>query len=611
MSITANVIHLTLVALFSLALLGALLVLEYRRPNPARRTRRMIAATLATLSLMLIGLDFTIEGKRSPMKKNNEAIFLITANPDPDTLRTAQAALNPIKLYSLGGTRFENAEPIYDAGEILRAHETDFAAGAVLHLFGDGLEQADLTRLSGVSMVYHPSAIQTGIGEIAFPEKISLGGSMDVSGVLTAESAGSVGNNPSWLRLETPSGKKDSVRVDSGVVRFRFSDTPREAGEFFYRLVYGTRIETLAVQVVPPQKMSVLILESAPTFETKYLKQFFAQRGFRVVSRTTVTQKETRDDAINLPKEFQKAAVASYQLIITDMKRLASLTTDEARQLQTAVTERGAGILITDIDSSAIRSQRVKALFPFSLVPLFDEETRRAELMWNQTMTDEIGVEPFSISQDAGIKFIVRDKAGRGIAAVAPIGNGRVGFSLVSASYEWQLAGKETSYAAYWSQVVSELTSDLSEQWRYEPLMFCDKPSRFMLSTDSLQPKLITDGDTVGMVQDTRDARLWHGTIWFTSSGWKRISQGGAADERVYVYERTAWRGVQQAATQSVTRRAMMLRRANRITESLTSDTASIKSAIESDVPPNPVWTALLFGLFLIAAAYLWVEGKW
>ncbi len=93
-----------------------------------------------------------------------------------------------------------------------------------------------------------------------------------------------------------------------GATPFSLEAVPRQAGRYLYRLVLveasgdTLAVEPFGVSVEAPVPLRVLVLQGAPRFETRYLKNWLAEEGGRMVIRSTISRDRYRTEFLNLPE---------------------------------------------------------------------------------------------------------------------------------------------------------------------------------------------------------------------------------------------------------------------------------------------------------------------
>ena len=593
-----------------------LATLAFRRPNRQRLALRLALSGIAVASLVLMAW----QPRWQTVPKPVEAI-LLTPGAQPTQVARLADSLTAPRFFTLPGvpsTRF-GAEVVPDAGFLARNH----AEIATFHIVGEGLPGYALEALRGVQVRAYPAPLQPGIVFVDGPRTLALGQTLRMQGqVMIDEKQGSPPS--STLFFEGPGGPVDSLVIDtSGAVIFSLEATPRQAGRLRYRLtLVAASGDTLAaepvgVSVEEPVPLRVLVLQGAPRFETRHLKNWLAAEGGRLAIRSTISRDRYRTEFLNLPERdlarLTPAALRAFDVVLLDARVLAALTDTERRVLQRAVRDEGLGVLLSPDLLTRNGDPAGRFFQPFEGRPLDDTAPRRVRLRWENTLlTSSIPAEPFTIAPTWGVDFLMQDEAGRGVAAMRMQGMGRLGLSLATETYRWVLEGNAGMHAVYWSHLLSALArpSRGADQWFVgtQGPVFRDEPLALTLQTLGPTPRgLVFSGgtaDTVYMAQDLAEPTRWHGTFWPRAAGWHRIVTASAEPSGVagfwfYVHDPTAWRAWQAA-------------RNARATMQFAEKRASVSNEMERKAPLASVPVPLLwfFLPFVISCAGLWLESK-
>lgn len=96
-----------------------------------------------------------------------------------------------------------------------------------------------------------------------------------------------------------------------------------------------------------------MILNGFPTFESKYLKNYLAETGHRVVVKNQLTAARYKYEYFNITSkpviDITKEKLTLFDLLIIDSKSLKNLSNRERTTLKNVVKESGMGILIQPV----------------------------------------------------------------------------------------------------------------------------------------------------------------------------------------------------------------------------------------------------------------------
>ena len=199
-------------------------------------------------------------------------------------------------------------------------------------------------------------------------------------------------DRPSTLKLIGPAGIEDSVQLKGkSSMPFSLSTFTKQEGKFIYQLELitdGKPIESnnLPVEVLPEKKLNILFIQQYPTFETRYLKNYLAEKGHGVTLRYHVSKTVFRYEYSNTDKQvFSKLnnqLLNEIDLLITTPEAIKDLTTSEVNTLQSSMND-GLGVLL-------LFSQRVKGIqniFPFELTDVKTDTVSLTSTHWKSKLT--------------------------------------------------------------------------------------------------------------------------------------------------------------------------------------------------------------------------------
>ncbi|MFQ5677200.1 MAG: hypothetical protein ACE5G1_15005, partial [bacterium] len=390
---------------------------------------------------------------------------------------------------------------------------------------------------------------------------------------------------------------------------------PRDTGRYVYGLSFQDssgklRIEErFGVVVVAPDPLRILILESSPRFQTKYLKNWLAEKDNHVAIRTTISKERFRYEFLNQSKinlnPIKYSVLRRFDLVI-----LAGtvLQDSELNALDRANRKEGVGVLVLP-DGDQLAS--FISVFKFKELPELDRRIVRIRLTDGPNhLSTPISVEPFEIEDESGLKTLLSDHTGRTISAAYRRGNGFIGASLLIDSYQWLLEGNQQDYAEVWSNLLSRLARRKTTlaRWGLQQAnpVFVGQPLRVYLRTTSVQPvgeigAEFEQSTPVYLRQEVDEPDAWTGVYWPRQKGWHRLSVRDSPGEPLwfYVHGKQEWLALQRAKSLAATHEAELR---SRFLEQRPDDVV-----IATTTPLSPLW---FFMTFLGCCAYLWLENK-
>lgn len=594
------------------ATLASLGFLELRRANKRQLALRLAATAVATLSLAMLCLE--------PMywaeERASEA-FLLTSNFSAERVQAAAESLRPAHRFALprasSSEKISGVVPLPNLPTLAR----QYPHIRRLHLFGDGLRPDELALLDRLALTLHLNALPDGVTVASFPTRIALGEALRAQGTWHAPRRDSL-----WLYLEGGGMRADSaLLVGEGELPFELFATPKQAGEWLYKL-YAVRAarDTAFVGIVPihvsaPKSIRVLIVERAPSFETRAFKQWASATDNALAIRSALSRGKFFTEFLNLSplalERLTTAVLDKVDVVIMDFESLVGLGASEQAALRQAV-ENGLGVLIVLSDAPTKNQAKTHHFFLgfFATMP----EKGGARYAKPQGMSPKasasaaLPIAPLRLQEGFAAEVIVRDEAEQALVIAGVRGLGKVAVSIVEETFRWALEGKSDLYANYWSRVLTRLARPRAQTdiWQVAtPLPTVDLPCHLTLRT--LAPKPIAlvaypSGalDTLFFKQSLVEPALWETTFWAREQGWHRILRLDDHDSvslAFYAHLDTEWLSLRRAAMQTATRVFAQTRGQ----EANQADVAQVRR-------PVPQWW--FFALFVIAAGYLWAERQ-
>jgi hypothetical protein len=218
-----------------------------------------------------------------------------------------------------------------------------------LKVLGHGLTAEQWTAIPDhVEVDFHAPALN-GLVNVNWPGHLSRGEPLLVKGRYRQEE-----NQAAHLELIAPGGGVvDEVELRAGQ-DFSLSAIPRVAGEHEYRLRLRqegrvSTEETVAVSVSSGRGARLLVIQSAPSFETRHLKSWAGELGNPLLILTRISKERHISQAVNLPDNadtrLSPALLAGQDLLIMDGRSWFELTVGHREWVTTAVNE-GLGLLV-------------------------------------------------------------------------------------------------------------------------------------------------------------------------------------------------------------------------------------------------------------------------
>lgn len=485
-----------------------------------------------------------------------------------------------------------------------------------LTIMGHGLETMQWQRFpDDLAIRFDPPSL-SGLVAAAWPRSLLQGEPLVVTG----------------RYLEDPSAKATTIEMldPAGVAvathdllsgdTFELITRPKAAGLLEYRLrVLGNdgelHAEPAPVHVRSGERPVLYVLQSAPSFETRQLRNWAGDSGATVVTDTTVTRGRELRQRVNADqladKGLSPALLEITGLAVVDGRAWAGLDAGRRAWFETAVRE-GMGLLIlADGDLAAYLDDNDTLLQGFGLAERERDEDGYVPVWESSESQQRLPLLGFELVHRDGAA-LTRIESGEVIEAYRNFGLGRVAISVLRERHRWLTSGEEATYTAYWARLMSRLG-------RPAPLPYLLPPADDTWSRPQRRTRLCAmAGDTevtfeVAPLQGEATLELKSAApgfggprrcteFWPRQPGWHRVRlYAGAAGEPLseawyYVFGehqwQTHWRYSRQQAT---------LRRTSTIAE----DEAAMSRTARVDIEPFWPWL-----LFLISAGLLWLERR-
>ena len=563
------------------------IVFVFLRPNRARLAVRLLASfsVIAGMSLLVIPIfnAKSLSGKTQ--------LLILTEGYQEDSVVAYQQS-NSIKL----------------SWEALNQAAIDQADA--IAIFGYGLPDTSIWKIPPAKTKFHTSNLPRGISHIHWKQEMALGQSLLIQGRVS---------NPKLekLVLQLLSGQElveQKMLIAQPFINFQFNPSPKNLGTGNYQLVLLKGKDTLSNNPIPfivalPKSISVLLLQDAPGFEQKFLKNWLTDHGYPLAARTRIS-KQIFDQAFSNRASsnllnINANLLAGFDLLLTDEASLNSLSPMEQYQIRTAIREQGLGLLVTTdtiLKHAPILDQTL------SIKPVFDSTIAHHYLKmqghdsaWHPMLQKEswLVIEP-----NPQIQSLVTDAKGRILTGLYAEGMGRIGFSTIDQTHYWSLGSKQWDYDFYWTQLLESLTSQriARESWSMGAnLNFLSHPTEVVQWKDTADHSTaIVSGAKVYLQEDPLYPFKQIGKFWPNQSGWQNLITNIGQIKPWYVFESKDWLLVQWSQRMAQTK-ALLSQTAN----DLHIPSSKKKPAERQLIPPIWAWLILLLGLTV-----LWIESK-
>ncbi|WP_299456898.1 hypothetical protein [uncultured Microscilla sp.] len=590
-----------IVTVVSLVMWAFLSWQAWQRPNKKYLVGRLLASAGLVLALAMLGL----QPARQTTQKTLSAILLTNeyTTATVDSLREREDSVLVFGYQEVAIDKHTIKAP--DAAFIQR----NYPQLGTLHIVGDGVQTYDLPRLKSFNAVFHLNPIPAGFTSVNYAPETIAQDRWQVKGSY---------HNPTdtnvVLVLASPGGAVDSALIGSRQTEnFALRDRPKEAGQFIYRVLVkaptGDTLynEPVPVHIRPKQKLNIVIINSFPRFETKYLKNWLATEGHQVAVRSVISKNKVKDEFVNQSAtgfQLNAALLKQIDLLILDAEYAQGLGAGTMAVLRQAIKNQGLGVLIQADESGRVPT----ALASFPLGRIEHEKTMVDGNDFGVKGSFELKQQPYLLQQKLGMLALVRNQQGQALVGYNVTGLGSVGISLIAESYQLLLDGKPSYYAAYWSHLLSKLAKKQIPTHVWEINTAFPKVNascKLTLSTATPQP--------VGTLTKTSNVlefylqnqvnfdQKWNGTVWAEHQGWHQLRVKGDTTEQtpLYIFGEQDWQNWQTIHQIRANDHWARQQATNANSNTVTPLTQH-----------QPIPLAYFFGLFLLCTGFLWLEPK-
>ena len=433
------------------------------------------------------------------------------------------------------------------------------------------------------------------------------------------------------VRLQDPAG----VTVDRSVLSdddvFALRTVPRALGAVTYRLQLledgaVTRDEPVTTYVRDVELARLLVMQSAPSFETRQLANWAADRGSRLLIDTGISRDRSLVQRINLPESapstIDAPMLAATDLAVVDGRRWVQLDVTLRESLLSAV-EDGLGLLLLLDESLAawldnhpemrewlgVRLARVEGEASYRLAGVGGDESEVDE------PNAALPAAPWRIDT-VDAQTLTRAESGAVLESWRAYGRGRLALSRLRERHRWATSGDRSVFARYWARILQTLgRPGVTPKWRPTPapttlrvgqrIMFCanlvdEKPLTFRfapLNTEALEDAAVIEQP---LTPHSEGSAQGCGFVWPDQSGWHSLTlvrENGETTDRVlqWVFGDDVHRADRFARRQSATARRL----------AASPDEPAKPAPVYEPISPWWGW-----GLLVLALAPLWLERR-
>ncbi|WP_340679794.1 hypothetical protein [Paraglaciecola sp.] len=512
--------------------------------HPKRRAMVIVLNILA--SVALIGLVADIRLSKSQISQ----AWLFSAGSLPQGVEELQKldAAHEAKLFvlhdvaKLADNELDSAHIIHTPAQIL-----DWQPELQhLTVVGDGLSATQWPALTAsnaeLKIDFLPSAPLTGLVNMRWHQQLVQGENLEVSGQLQI---GEQDKNPAdlyELSLVDPMGNKLVEQNLREGEDFIFNALPPTTGRWLYQLrlrdpeqskqtklstekfvteelvtdalVTETLVtENIAVSVQRAQPVKLLIYQSAPSFETRQLRQWAGSFANPVTVISQISKNKHLSQHFNItepiPSNIElmtQDQLNQFDLVVMDGRALSLISQAQWSALKQAV-QQGLGLLLL-ADQSLPAALELRELQQdktlasnITLNPITTQgEAQTVVPNWpNSQIEQAIQAQTMQLIIKQGTNLVMGDQQ-QTLVSMLSMGLGHIGVSLINNTYQWQTSGMATQYSTYWQYLLSKLAANRQSAY------WLTQDKRLLLNQHSATCVLSQTADPVVQLQGSNDS---------------------------------------------------------------------------------------------------------
>ena len=612
------VISLSLLLLASMLLSFRFVSVRLFKRAPWRAVTIMLLNTIAYAAVFLL----LIEPRYSQQVQQN--VTLVTEGAEASgagNISSTSLYIAPgVQISSAVKQTFSNANWLLDVEQLLLREP----ALSSIKVYGFGLEQEQwLNFPQNISVEFEPPVID-GFTAMRWPRSLVEGEVLSVNGHYQTQDMDDI----IQLRLLDPADNiVDEARIKSDQ-GFSLTTRIKTPGNLVYRLQAWDAGLMLSEQPVPVSvglavPLDILIMQSAPSFETRALKKFAETRGHRIRLNTDISKGKRITQSANLANDTDTSLspqnLAQQDILIMDGRALINLPLTQRQWLNAAV-DAGLGLLLL-ADSTLVKNindLNEDLLTGFNLAPLANVETTAVPRLLTANATDwQVPLPVLTMQLDAeNADVLIDDGKGRSLVITRAKGLGQIGISLVSHSHSWLTAGQNAAWGDYWRTLFSSLSRLPADSYLLAPpetefnrvnqrLAVCavGTGKGASVSINAMAPLALSSGFDLQLASDRLNSARQCTYFWPRVSGWHQLhlysaDRSSVLDQKaVYVFDSDQWLAQQ---------------RKQRLQATLARSSKNGKKPVETNTalvsePLNPFW---LWLTLILSATCLWLERK-
>ncbi|GAA0755506.1 hypothetical protein [Psychroflexus lacisalsi] len=467
-----------------------------------------------------------------------------------------------------------------------------------IFVLGSGIASYDLWSLENTTATYLSGHELSGIIKLNYKQENKVGNQLDVKGIFANR------RFKNRLVLQDAAG----TALDSAVFGskekegFQLSTTLKVSGNYVFSIIEKDSLgevlnrNALPVKIQKRKAPRILILNTYPTFEIKYLKNFLADLGHEVTVKNRITTGRYKFEFFNAEqmnlRSLNSSNLGGFDLVILDSGFLKTLSNSERNALQKSIKATGLGLFILG------EAKALNNLGDFSVFTLQPVST--LEVGFDELKTVRLTTQPFRLKQEFGLEEIHTLNASI-FSAYKRSGQGRIGTTMLQNTWQLLLDGKQEAYQQIWSDIIEQLSKReflLASFSSVDKFVLKDEPFTFQLRTSKENPIILDQYDhLIPLKQDLNVSETWSGVTYPLSLGWQRLNmeQDSTSSFEYYVHQSDSWKSLRHYQTQQANMKFFQ------------EKFRGSKDIDQTYVAIHPFW---FFGIFIFSMTGLWLLPK-
>lgn len=403
------------------------------------------------------------------------------------------------------------------------------------------------------------------------------------------------------LKISGPAGVEDSVLLQEGESKFSLTVRPKTSGQVFYYLLGKLNDEVLfeekvPIDVLPQLSLNILLLQSFPTFETRFLKNYLGEQGHQLALRYQVSKSIYRYEFVNCERksfEVNSEFLDNQDLLIVTEDALKQMNKRDLSEITQAV-QQGLGLLLL-VQSGDIELQSLDLLRRFSFIKNKKDSTQLVLADINKKVSlPTIGVR---IKDSYGLQIFSEDVEGI-TSGYAFLGKGKVGVQLVQDTYTLSLGALTYEYASIWQPCIQKISrsgymNSLIKITTPAPL-YLNQPISLQIISKDEEPLLEYQKHNVPLLENITLQQVYETTLWPEQTGWNTLTLSDSTKLRFFVHENSEWKSLWVAEQKKINR----------------AHHSEKEIKLNPTYEQHPISRTLLFFILILSCGFLWLSSK-